>query len=139
MDIQRQFLEKAHEYCSHKGAPAVPDADLILKCWTHALDGLERLNLSPDLEILADPLDLQRRLDWVTKLWLVNRYRESKNQAWNLPQLRVLDLQYHNVEPGEGIFQRLQSQGFTERILDDAEIERRVAEPPRCWPDSRTQ
>ena len=130
VDIQRQFLERAHEYCSGKGGPGVPDADLILKCWTHALDGLERLNLSSDLEILADPLELQRRLDWVTKLWLINRYRESKNQAWNLPQLRVLDLQYHNVEPGEGIFQRLQSQGFTERILDDAEIERRITEPP---------
>ncbi|MBM3300434.1 MAG: proteasome accessory factor PafA2 family protein [Deltaproteobacteria bacterium] len=134
IDIQRKFLLDAQEYCREKGDSAVPDADLILRCWAHALDGLEKLKLSPDLEILDDPLKLHTRLDWVSKLWLINRFRESRNMDWDTPRLRVFDLQYHNVEAGEGIFRRLQSQGLTERILADAEIECRVTQPP---PDTR--
>jgi Pup amidohydrolase len=129
-DIQRRFLERAHAYCRERDTCAVPEADLILQLWAYALDGLEELKLSGDLDLLDDPLDLRTRLDWVTKLWLFGRYREGKSSSWDLPTLKILDLQYHNVDPDNGVFHRLQKQGFTERILEDGEIERRVTDPP---------
>jgi len=129
-DIQRKYLEKVVAHRQTAEAAGVPEAEAILECWEYALDGLERLKLSPDLDVLDDPSELTRRIDWVSKLWLINRLRHAKNLAWNAPQLRVLDLQYHNIGPGEGVFARINRQGLTERILSDDEIRCRVAEAP---------
>jgi proteasome accessory factor A len=134
LDLQRLFLVAAERY--HRSGPdsLVPDADLILQAWTHALDGLEKLRLSKDLELVEDPLNLSRRLDWVAKLWLVHRYRESKDRSWQSQELRVFDLQYHNVEPESGLFWHLQSKDLVDGILEDDEISRLVTEAP---PDTR--
>jgi len=134
LDLQREFLAKAEQYCRSGIGPAVPDAQLILQSWAYALDGLEELRLSKELDLVDDPRMLSRRLDWVAKLWLIQRYRESKDRSWDSPALRVFDLQYHNIEPESGLFRRLQSQGLVERILDDAEISQRVGTAP---PDTR--
>jgi proteasome accessory factor A len=42
----------------------------------------------------------------------------------------VLDLQYHRVDHREGIFSKLQRDGMTKRICEDAEIERFVDQAP---------
>lgn len=130
MELQRRFLERAKEYRKVKDVPHVPEVDSILECWAYALEGLEGLKLSPDFNLEEDPMDLKRRLDWVLKLWLINRYRQGRNLEWDHPQLSVLDLQYHNINPREGIFYRMQDQGLTERVLNDAEITRFVQAAP---------
>ncbi len=58
----------------------------------------------------------------------------GKNRAWDSPELRVFDLQYHNIEPANGLFGHLQSRGLIDRILEDAEILELLKEPP---PDTR--
>lgn len=131
IDIQRKFLEKAHEYERVKGFSNVPAADWILELWEYVLRGLEALRLSADLRIEEDPLQLTRRLDWLLKLWLLNRYREGKGNGWDLPNLRVLDLHYHNISPDHGIFFRLLSEGLVERLVSEEHISRFVKEAPR--------
>jgi proteasome accessory factor A len=130
LEIQRWFLGRAKEYYRDKGPQSVPEADLILKCWDYALKGLEKLKLSPEFDIEDDPMELLRRLDWVLKLWLINRYRAGKDLNWKHQMLKVLDLQYHNIDPRDGIFYRVQEEGITERMLDDSEITRFIREPP---------
>jgi proteasome accessory factor A len=49
---------------------------------------------------------------------------------WKHQLLKVLDLQYHNIDVEDGVFYRLQNDGLTERILQDHEIGRFVHEPP---------
>lgn len=134
LDIQREYLRKAEKYCQSGVGPQIPDAELILQYWQYALDGLEQLKLSKDFELLDDPFQLTRRLDWVTKLWLIQRYRQGRNLAWDSQTLRIFDLQYHNIEPKDGLFWHLQSQGLIDRILDDAEITLCIKEAP---PDTR--
>jgi proteasome accessory factor PafA2 len=134
LDIQRAFLAKAQDYCRSASRTPVPDADFILQCWANALDGLEKLKLSKDLDIVDDPLQLARRLDWVAKLWLIQRFRQGKNRSWDSPELRVFDLQYHNIEPESGLFGHLQSRGHVDRLLEDAEVIALIKEPP---PDTR--
>lgn len=134
--IQREFLEYAQKFRPANPAECIPDADLILNCWSHALDGLEQLKLSADLTIEDDPLQLSRRLDWVLKLWIINRYRQGQNCTWGHPLLSVLDLQYHNIDDEEGIFYRTQDQDLTERFLTDDEIACFVHAAPdntRAW------
>jgi len=130
LDIQGMFLSKAEQYVRSKTGREAPDAELILEYWAHALNGLERLRLSKDFELIDDPLQLAWSLDWVAKLWLIQRFRNSKSRAWDSPELRVFDLQYHNIEVEEGLFAHLQNQGLTSRVLDDSEILRAVKEAP---------
>ena len=136
VQIQREFLEYARKFEPKDPAGRVPDHDLILNCWSYAIDGLEQLKLSTDMVIEDDPLLLSRRLDWVLKLWIINRYREGQNCTWGHPLLTVLELQYHNIDPQNSIFYRTADQGFTERLLTDEEIDGFVHAPPdntRAW------
>lgn len=128
--IQRKFLEQARRFRGQEGGAPVPDADLIIDCWEEALSGLEQLKLSKDLTIEDDPAHLTTKLDWAAKLWLFGRYRKGNTRAWNVADLRVLDLQYHNISSNEGIFRRLLDQGLTERVLDEDRIRHFVTEPP---------
>lgn len=134
--IQQEFLEYAQKFRPANTVECLPDYNLILNCWSHALDGLVQLKLSTDLTIEDDPLPLSRRLDWVLKLWIINRYRKGQNCTWGHPLLSVLDLQYHNIDDKEGIFYRTQDQDLTERCLTDEEISCFVHAAPhntRAW------
>jgi proteasome accessory factor A len=128
--IQRLFLDKAEAFKDTAGAAEIPDYDEILRSWSTILDSLEELRLSPDFDIEDDPGELTRQLDWVLKLWLLNRYRKSRDGDWEHPLLRVLDLQYHRVDNLDGIFFKLQQDGMTQRICDDGEISRFVDHAP---------
>jgi len=134
-DLQRRYFERAFEYHQNRqGMPGVPGADEILDSWDEALDGLGRLKLSEDFDIDDDPADLRRRLDWMLKLWLLNRYRHKKSISWDHPQMKILDLQYHGIDPGDSVFYSLQEQGLVQRMLEEHEIEMLVQEAP---PDTR--
>jgi proteasome accessory factor A len=134
VQIQRQLYEYAQKY--QQSNACVPEADLILECWSHALDGLAQLKLSDDWDIEDDPWQLSKRLDWLLKLWVINRYRQGQDCSWDHPLLNVLDLQYHNIDKADGIFYRTQAQDLTERILSDDEIKSFVHAAPddtRAW------
>ncbi len=140
IELQRRFLDLARTYCRSRDVPRVPDADLILQNWSDVLDGLETLQLSRDCDLEDDPGDLRRKLDWVLKLWLFTRYRRKKNLSWNHPQLKVLDLQFHNIDREESIFYSLRDQGLSEIIAGEAEVAAFVDEAPpstRAWFRSR--
>jgi Pup amidohydrolase len=134
LELQQAFLEHAASYRRSGGADHLPRVEEILTCWHYALGGLKQLRVSAGYDLDDDPLELRRRLDWVLKLWLLNRYRQEKNLAWDNPVLRVLDLQYHQIDPRKGVFYHLQYQGLTERLLDDEDIVRYAVKAP---PDTR--
>ena len=49
---------------------------------------------------------------------------------WSSPRLQAIDLQYSDVRPDKGLYNRLSAAGRFERIVTDAEVERAVIEPP---------
>lgn len=130
VQIQRRFLEYANAFAGSAGAAAIPEYQAILTSWADLLDGLERLKLSADFDIEDDPCDLCRKLDWVLKLWLLNRYRGARNGSWDHPLLKVLDLQYHRVDSPEGLFIKLQRDNMAQRICDDQQINHFVDHAP---------
>jgi proteasome accessory factor PafA2 len=130
VQIQRLFLEKAVAFQGSAGAAAIPDYQEILALWAGLLEGLEGLKLSPGFDIEEDPGTLVQKVDWVLKLWLLNRYRNARDGSWDHPLLRVLDLQYHRVDNREGLFYKLQRDGLTQRICTDAQISHFVDHPP---------
>ncbi len=130
LQIQHILHEQAVSFEGEKDTEPIPESNRILDCWQTALEGLEKLRISDEWEILDDPLQLSRRLDWVLKLWMIDRFRREKKCLWDDSRLRVLDLQYHNIDPQQGIFYRLQQQGLTERLLSDDQIHGFVENAP---------
>ena len=51
------------------------------------------------------------RLDWVTKLWLLETFMREERIGWDDPWLASLDLEYHNVNPERGLFLGLEAEG----------------------------
>ena len=54
----------------------------------------------------------------------------GRTSAWSSPKLQLVDLQYSDVRPEKGLYHRLVARGSMKTLLDDAEIQRAMVEPP---------
>ena len=88
--------------------------------WEHVLDRLAQ-----------DPMSLSRELDWVIKLDLLESYRAKHGVGWTDSRVAMIDLQYHDIRPGKGLYYRLEQSEAVERIASDEEIARAVNDQPR--------
>ncbi len=139
LELQWEFLRLARKYADETGLEMCGGevGDLVLDRWESTLNALER-----------DPRTLDGQLDWATKLVLLDAYRERDGLEWDDPKLALLDLQYHDVRPERSLYERLVRAGKIERLVDEAEVERQMTDPPprtrayfrgQClarWPDS---
>ena len=91
----------------------------MLREWEQTLDALER-----------DPMSLKDRLDWVAKKWLLESFMESEGIGWDDPWLQSLDLEYHNIDPNQGLYYDLERQGSMKRVLTEDQIEQASIAPP---------
>ncbi len=117
LEAQWQYLEWAGKYANNSDLEDVY-ADVLAR-WEEILTDLE-----------ADPWRAADRLDWVAKRRILEAYRERDGLAWDDAKLRLLDLQYHDVDPARGLYHRLVAAGRLQRLFEDEEIIRAVAEPP---------
>ena len=61
--------------------------------------------------LAEDPMLLSRELDWVAKLELLEGYRARDGLGWDHPRLQLVDLQYSDVRPDRGLYNRLAARG----------------------------
>jgi proteasome accessory factor A len=71
------------------------------------------------------------RVDWASKLWLLESFREAEKMEWNDPWMKSLDLEYHNLHPEKGLFFGLIEEGRAPRVTTDKAIELARRHPPR--------
>lgn len=114
-DLQRVYLQAAQERFQGRDA----ETDWILREWETVLNELE-----------TDPNQLSDRLDWVAKYHLLDMYRESENLSWSDPALFSLDLEYHNIDPQEGLYYALVHQGAMQCLISEEHILRAMNHPP---------
>jgi len=117
LEAQWQYLEWAKKYVD-SGADNATYPEVI-ELWEEVLT---------DLEI--DPRRTADRLDWAAKLVLFEGYINRDNLPWDDPKLALLDLQYHDVDPERGLYDRLVAAGRMKRLFTDDEVERAVNAPP---------
>jgi len=117
VELQWEYLRLAQRYCA-RVADELWAFDVLQK-WEYVLRQLE-----------ADPLSLNRELDWVMKWRLLTSYMERYGEAWESARVTMLDLQYHDVRRDKGLYYVLERNGEVERIVTDAEIDAAVDEPP---------
>jgi proteasome accessory factor PafA2 len=110
----------------HEWLSKYAEAELDDPVWKQVLDEWERV-----LTLLeADPMRLADTLDWVAKKRILDGYRERDGLAWTDPKLKALSLQYHDVDPAKGLYQRLAARGSFRRLFTDDQIEEATVEPP---------
>jgi proteasome accessory factor A len=120
LQLQWEFHNTAAKYVAHKyGYDVDPQTRDVLATWESVLTKLER-----------DPMECANELDWVAKLQLLESYRERDGLDWNSAKLALIDLQYSDLRPDRGLYQRLVARGRMKRIATDEEILRAVTEPP---------
>ena len=120
LDLQRVYLDLAARYVETRWGDDV-DAQTadVLHRWGSVLDRLQR-----------DPMECARELDWVAKLRLLEQYRDRDGLQWSHPKLHLIDLQYADLRPEKGLYQRMVAGGHVDRLLTEAEVEHAVSSPP---------
>ena len=114
IDVQRLYLKAAQ---SDGGAD--PETAWLLREWEQVLNDLER-----DVTATRD------RVDWAAKWSLLDAFREEQKISWSDPWLQALDLEYHNIQPDQGLFHELARQGSMRAIVSEREIKNAIFSPP---------
>jgi proteasome accessory factor A len=123
VELQWEFLDWTKKYLADKEAD--PVTSQVVARWEQTLAALE-----------TDPMTLDRQLDWVAKLRMLEAYEDRHNLDWADPKLALVDLQYHDVRRDKGVYYKLAQQGHIEQLVAEDEIQAAVKNPPedtRAW------
>ncbi len=119
LDIQYEYLNRAKDFTAKNGVD--PVSKRVLDMWERALSAIETGNL----DMIA------REIDWVTKYQLIERYRARHDLPLSSPRVAQLDLAYHDVHRGRGLYYLLQRAGAVERAARDIDIFEAKSVPPQ--------
>lgn len=117
VSIQKLFARQWHNYVKSLGFPE--EKARLGELWQEALQCLEN-----------DDTKAGRLLDWKIKLQFYKKYCEKRSLPLEHARLIALDLEYHNPDAQDGIYNRLKNKGLVERLISDGEIEQAHSNPP---------
>lgn len=118
IDIQQIYLDAVREAIERYGEPDFDTAE-ILQLWQEVLDALRS-----DLSRAA------RKVEWAAKYLALNALRERGGFAWDAPQIRAFDLQWHDLRPSRSIVQKLIALGEVDQIFQTDAVRWAVVNPP---------
>ncbi len=123
LDIQREYYARAVEYLQTREPNT--QIDQVVDLWGgRQLDAVES----------QDFAKVDTEIDWVIKRKLFQRYQDRYSMELSDPKISQLDLAYHDIKRGRGVFDLLQRKGLATRITTDEEIEAAVDTPRRRPP-----
>lgn len=130
LKIQRAYLEAAKQWLACRadttdelGTPQ-EDMEKVVTLWEKTLNAIE----SGDLAAIAG------EIDWAIKYSLLKRFQSRlglDNDNFDHPKLKQVDLTYHDIRPGRGLFKALEAKGMAQRFIDDESIEAAINQPPQ--------
>jgi proteasome accessory factor A len=119
LEIQYEYLACARDFTSRNGLTAA--SERVLEMWERTLEAIETGNLDK----------IAREIDWVTKYQLIERYRAAHDLPLSAPRIAQLDLAYHDVRRGRGLYYLLQGRGAVDRVTRDLDIFAAKSIPPQ--------
>src|SRR4051794_4214559 len=119
IEIQTEYLERTRRFMERRGIDT--QSRKLLDEWQNAIEALAE----------GEPQRLVRKVDWVAKQHLVERYRRKHALPLSSPRVALLDLAYHDVNRNRGLYYVIERSGQADRIATDAEIQQAVREPPQ--------
>jgi proteasome accessory factor A len=119
LEIQWEYLARAKDFTEKNGID--PITLRVIEMWERALTAIEDGNLDK----------IAREIDWVTKYQLIERYRAKHDLPLSAPRVAQLDLAYHDVHRGRGLYYLLQRNGAVDRVTSDLKIFEAKSVPPQ--------
>jgi proteasome accessory factor A len=119
IEIQDEYYERTAKFVERRGGD--PQTKQLLLEWRDALDALA----SRQPEVLA------RKVDWVAKMLMIERYRGKHQLPLSSPKVALLDLAYHDVNRSRGLYYLMERSGKAERMVSEKDISRGMREPPQ--------
>ena len=115
LEIQEQYYRAAERSL----AGLDEETDWVLREWGDTLSLL-----------VQDRRRLIGKLDWITKIWLLETFMQEERIGLDDPWLASLDLEYHNVNPQRGLYLGLEAEGKAWRMTTEADIQRALNTGP---------
>ncbi len=119
IEIQQEYFEKTSRFLERRGTDDT--SKLLLYEWGEALDAMSE----------GDPERLGRKVDWVTKRLLIDRYMAKHDLSLASPKVALLDLTYHDVNRGRGLYYLLEKAANVDRVAVEPQISKAMREPPQ--------
>ncbi len=118
--IQSEYLARVRDFVDQRG---LADARVTwtLDLWERGLKAVD----SGDLGLV------EREIDWVTKLTLIDRYRAKHDLPMSHPRVSQLDLTYHDIHRERGLYYLLEKRGAVSRVTTDLAIFEAKVKPPQ--------
>ncbi|WP_250444784.1 Pup--protein ligase [Actinotalea sp. C106] len=120
LDIQDELLARVQAFVADH-VEQTPVIKQVLELWERGLHAVRSGDLS-----LVD-----RELDWVIKLRLIERYQAKHGLELDDPRVARLDLAYHDISRTEGLYNLLAARGMVDRVVSDLEVFEATAVPPQ--------
>lgn len=115
IEVQRDYLGAVRELCDLGDG----ERGELVRAWEEVLD-----------DLAADPNRCRDRLDWVAKHGLIRQFQEAQGIRDEDPWLQSLDLEYHRLDPLEGLYFGLEESGMMRGVPSAAAVERAIHHPP---------
>jgi proteasome accessory factor A len=119
IEMQTEYFEKTTRFVERRGSDEM--SALLLQEWGEALEALT----------VGKPERLSRKVDWVTKHLMIDRYMAKHDLTLAAPKIALLDLAYHDVNRTRGLYYLLEKGGKVDRVTTDDEVGVAMREPPQ--------
>jgi proteasome accessory factor A len=119
LDAQLDYYSRAADFVASRGGDEATQQ--VLDLWGRTLKAVESGDLS----------SVDTEIDWVIKKKLIDRYAAKNGLDLSSPRIAQLDLTYHDVRPGRGLYSLLAARGQASRVVTDDAIAEAVTVPPQ--------
>jgi proteasome accessory factor A len=120
LDIQREYFERASAFADRRGLRTGTHAQ-VLDLWERTLNAIEKDDLEP----------VAREIDWVIKRRMIQRYQDKHDLPLTSPRVAQLDLAYHDIRRGRGLYDVLERHGHIARVTHDLDVFEAKSVPPQ--------
>jgi len=123
LEIQTEYLERASDFARRRGLLDDPTSihSRVVDLWTRSVSAVSSGDLSP----------IEREIDWVIKLRLLERYMAKNDMDLSNPRIAQLDLAYHDITRSRGLYYLLESRGAVARVTRDLDVFSAKSVPPQ--------
>ena len=122
LEIQQEIFMAARRWTQTRDDtdPNQGDFCKIIDLWRRILEAIETQDFS----------DVDTEIDWVIKKKILDQYRDRLDCTWDHPKLAQVDLTFHDIRAGRGLYDALVRRGLITRWTTDEDIHACTATPP---------
>ena len=121
LEIQCEYLDRVQTFVDRRELSGDPTVQRILTLWRKTLKAVES----------GDHSLIDREIDWAIKKSLIERYMNKHDLTLSSPRIAQIDMAYHDINRGRGLYYLLERSGLVDRLLGDVEIFEAKSLPPQ--------